>query len=1078
MRRFATKFWLALFILTTGLIAGNLAFQAEAAPGVEWVALTASNEGDPAVFEPMNGNGDGFTLEWTLPGFFSEETLAGGQTWDRFNFPGQGYLGHVGAPNLPVMRKLFALPANSGVRVSILNLEYEEFENVVVEPKQPSLLETESPADKPFAQDTAIYETDAFVPANWAEAAPIGVVHGIRIGQLELRPFRLNPVTGILQVATRVELKIEFAGTDSSHASATSNFAVAPRLETPLKNLLINYPFIGMHKSELDAGIDYLIVADPSLLGAQSLADLVAYHEGRGRTVEVVDVSTLGTTSDEIKTYIQAEYDSISPPDLDYLLLVGDVSVIPFKHGAHLSKSSDAWYGWLEGGDIFGDIGIGRFPATNETELDNMVQKTLAFHNKSNPGAWLDKTLLVAHAQLYPDKYTACKETIYDHQFQIDPPQMDRMYGGDSVENFTSENLADAIDEGYMLINYRGHGEEQEWWEWNLTGQSFLVSHARALQNGTKTPIIFSIACLNVNMEHELETLGEAFLRYEQGAVAFLGAIHPSYTYPNHDFDRSLYNGVWDQGINVIGDLLNWANLDMYNVYGPGTDSESNIAMYLWLADPTLTFPVAGLAAPDSLVAEALSGTEIKLTWEDRSDDETGFSIERQDAAKGFIEVTTVTTGVTTWTDTGLSECVGYTYRVRAFDGVDYSYYTNEVPTETLAAPPSNLAGNGTAVDAITLTWTDSTACESGFAIYRYDEGTGEFEFIAQAAAESEIYVDEVLDEGTVYQYKIATRTLGGDSTQIGPVSTITLPVAPSDLAGTPAVEGPVTLTWTDLSGGEQGYTAMRRVQGETIWNEAGATGANGETFTDDAVAEATAYEYSVCGFNGSGNGPLSAPIVLLTVPAAAGDTLADPISSSQIALAWFDESLGESGFRIERDLGNGFAELTTVNADGNEYQDTDLTEGVLATYRVMAFNATGDALPGPETTTMTMPETPSNLTASFTTKAEDVVLVNWADNSETEDGYRLERRTIGGAWDTLATLSPDALEFEDSQVPNGRVVYRVCAFNAYTDSEFSNMAGVATEDADPNDDDDTNNDSDTGDSGDDDDDDDGGCGC
>ena len=1048
---------------------------AKAGPGADWISFN----GSPAASVPdviVSGQDkSGMRVKFTLPGFENSVVSMDSEAWDKISFPGQGYLGEVGNPDLPVLRKFFAIPSTTGLQVRIINVDYEEFKNIMVPPLQPLAKETESPDDFPFEINDDLYESDEFYPSQWVSTRIAGIWHGVRMGQLEIRPFRFNPITGVLQVATKIDFVVEFVGNDALDALPYTSRIIPGHMSKSYRSALVNYDFMNFQSAERDAGIDYLIIVDDALASAQSLQDLVDYHTNAGRTVSVVSTTVTGTTANSVKAYIQAEYDSITPADLDYVLIVADVSVVPFKVDAFNGYDSDAWYSWLEGGDIFGDVGLGRFPAQDEAELDNMVAKTLNFHNKVSPGDWLDKSVLIANLEYYPSKYTECKQSIYDHTFSLDPPIMDKIFGGDPTQDPTNDDIMAAIEEGRGLVNYRGHGNDTSWTNWNLEGQYYTTSHVRTLLNGQMTPVVYSIACLNLNMmESSSETLGEAFIRYDQGAVAFLGAIHPSYTLPNHDFDRSLYYAPWDQGITPIGDVLLWANLDMYNTYCGGQDDcwgEDNITMYLWVGDPTIEIPVSGIIFPNDLTATALNTTEIELNWQDRSDNEDGFSIERQDeGTDAFVELTTVGPNVTTWTDNGLDECGTYTYRVRAYKITEYSIYSNEATTQTLGSSPSNLAAIGTAIDANTLTWTDNTTTESGFSIFRQDPGADAFVLIHITEMDVTTYVDTGLDEGTIYEYKIATTTLGGDSLQIGPVSSITLPVAPSTVNNTPHPDLSMTIDWTDDSVGEDGYRIYRAPFGTTTWSEVGSVGSGETTFDDDTTTEATEYIYAIAGYNGSGEGPYSASNYALTVPAPPSSLLATTVSTSQIHIEWVDNSSGETGYRIERDLGSGagFEVLTSVHANGTTFSDTSLTEGILASYKIYGFNNSGDSVASGAVLMMTMPNAPSDLDGIKITS----VTLTWIDNSATEEGYKIERRTGTGTFAQIGTVGIDNITFEDTAPPQGQVDYRVCAYNSYVDSEYTNTFTVEEQQDDDDDDDDdaTTDDDDTVDDDDDDD--------
>ncbi len=84
---------------------------------------------------------------------------------------------------------------------------------------------------------------------------------------------------------------------------------------------------------------------------------------------------------------------------------------------------------------------------------------------------------------------------------------------------------------------------------------------------------------------------------------------------------------------------------------------------------------------PVDLEAVSTSTSKIKLTWEDRSDDEDGFKIERKKSGGSYSQITTVGRSVTSYTDSGLADDTRYYYRIRAYNGAGNSAYSNEAST-------------------------------------------------------------------------------------------------------------------------------------------------------------------------------------------------------------------------------------------------------------------------------------------------------------------------------------------------------------------------------------------------------------
>ena len=85
--------------------------------------------------------------------------------------------------------------------------------------------------------------------------------------------------------------------------------------------------------------------------------------------------------------------------------------------------------------------------------------------------------------------------------------------------------------------------------------------------------------------------------------------------------------------------------------------------------------------APSFLILTMFGLSQIKLSWQDNSNDETGFKIERKLMRSGdYIDIATASSNTVSWLDpTPISPGVYYYYRVRAYNEFGDSLYSNEV---------------------------------------------------------------------------------------------------------------------------------------------------------------------------------------------------------------------------------------------------------------------------------------------------------------------------------------------------------------------------------------------------------------
>jgi len=108
-------------------------------------------------------------------------------------------------------------------------------------------------------------------------------------------------------------------------------------------------------------------------------------------------------------------------------------------------------------------------------------------------------------------------------------------------------------------------------------------------------------------------------------------------------------------------------------------------------------------------------------------------------------------------------------------------------------------------------------------------------------------------------------------------------------------------------------------------------------------------------------------------------------------------------------------------------------------TYRVRAFTDVNYSDYTNEDEVLIEITAPTNLTA---TVIVDAILLEWDDNSLIEDGFHIERRTIEEDFEIIASAGENIETYTDTTAePSIMYYYRVCAYTAYNQSEYSNIA-------------------------------------
>ena len=273
-------------------------------------------------------------------------------------------------------------------------------------------------------------------------------------------------------------------------------------------------------------------------------------------------------------------------------------------------------------------------------------------------------------------------------------------------------------------------------------------------------------------------------------------------------------------------------------------------------------------AAPTNLSATAVSSTQINLTWTDNASNESGFRIERSADGVTFTEIGVVGSNVTTYANTSLSAATQYWYRVRAYNATGPSAYagpasaTTQPAAPTAPAAPTNLSATAVSSSQINLTWTDNASNESGFRIERSADGVT-FTEIGVVGSNVTTYASTSLSAATQYWYRVRAYNATGPSAYAGPASATTQPAPPSQPPSAPTgligtrQPGRITLTWTDSSSNETGFSIERSLDG-LAFSQIATVPQNVSTYVDTSPGATKFVFYRVRAFNLAGNSAYS----------------------------------------------------------------------------------------------------------------------------------------------------------------------------------------------------------------------------
>jgi hypothetical protein len=504
-------------------------------------------------------------------------------------------------------------------------------------------------------------------------------------------------------------------------------------------------------------------------------------------------------------------------------------------------------------------------------------------------------------------------------------------------------------------------------------------------------------------------------------------------------------------------------------VNGVGSSAYTNA---ISAATPPLPVP----NAPSGLALSAVSPTQINLSWTDNSADETSFSIERAPDNAGspgtYAPIATVGANVTTYSNTGLTGNTKYWYRVQASNANGNSAYSNAALATTLQpapAAPTGLSTSAVSSSQINLAWTDNANNETGFRIERAPDAggvAGTYTEIAVVGVNVNSYSSTGLAAGATYWFRVRAYNGTGTSSYSNESSATTptpKPLAPTGLTASASSSSSIVLGWTDNASDETGYLVERAPDNggaAGTFAQVASLAANSSGWTDTGRSSSTTYWYRV-----RAAGPLNSDYsntASATTPAPPpgpnppSNLVLQSISSTEIDLAWTDNSTDETSFIVQRapDAGGSpgaYATIATLAANVTTYKNTGLTLNTSYWYRVSSSNANGTsaAVEANGVTANSAPAAPSTLAAKPTTSALTASLT-WKDNATNELGFHIEQAPdvsgVSGTFTEIATVGPNITAYTATGLTgNTKFWYRVRSYNSVGSSAYATKVSVLT---------------------------------
>ena len=460
----------------------------------------------------------------------------------------------------------------------------------------------------------------------------------------------------------------------------------------------------------------------------------------------------------------------------------------------------------------------------------------------------------------------------------------------------------------------------------------------------------------------------------------------------------------------------------------------------------TTSITAAVPAAPTLLRAGVVSGTGLSLIWNDNSNNEINFIIERFDENQlKFVTIGTVGPNTVTYTDDTAVQGSTYIYRVCAYNGIGRSAFTNEVTVNAWdTAAPASLVVTPVSSSRLDLSWSYTGTENYNTIIERKTGAEGTWTPIYTTAAGALKYSDTGLSSGTRYFYRVR-KSLGTgvsgvpfpDETGVGAYTLLATPT----ISGTAASENSIYIGWTAVSGADVVIERKMPNGSFSVLMTAGPTTKG--WYDNTGLVPGGFYTYRIKAKTSTNESLYSKELTIqnyyLNPPANLSISVQQ---DSSIILNWYDTTPDEAGFEIWRYTHGSGTYLLYASVDKNitTYTDTQVDKGVQYSYRVRAYTGSGSIYSDFSNTAsigIGLINPPANL--EYTYISEYQVLLHWTDTSDNEYGFIVEQK-IGddGGWSQKEWLPANKTTYTVSNLNKfSKYYFRVRAYNyqGYVDS-------------------------------------------
>jgi hypothetical protein len=381
-------------------------------------------------------------------------------------------------------------------------------------------------------------------------------MNGYSIALSSFTPLKYYPAEGKASFYKKITIRIHTQAdtkTNNVQANLTANSDVQERV----KRFVQNPDMIDMYSKKISGNDDYqLLIISPAQF-EDELSSLIDLYRIRGLSTKIISTDSVYAASsgqdspEKIRNFIIQEYQNYN---IGYVLLGGDVEHVPYRGFYCQVQSSsvyeddnipaDLYYSALDGtwnnngNNLWGEIGeddllpeisVGRIPASNSTDLINMINKTVSYQNSpvlneldnpllagedlwSAPQTWGGDYLDLSIGYHDDNGYTTIGIPVEDN--------IEKLYDRE-LGYWSGTTLISKINQGKSFIHHAGHSNSSYVMRMNssdITNSNFSQVNG-VIHNFT---LVNTTGCDCGAFDHS-DCIAEKMVNIQNFAAAFIG---------------------------------------------------------------------------------------------------------------------------------------------------------------------------------------------------------------------------------------------------------------------------------------------------------------------------------------------------------------------------------------------------------------------------------------------------------------------------------------------------------------------------------------------------------------------------